>query len=96
VRNNWIIALVLLGVTPGLVRAQDQVFQKAFALYESGSVEEARRELLTVESQKYSVLDLSLLGTIEFQEGQLANAEAHLLSAISKEPGLAGARSTLA
>jgi len=96
VANYWITAIVLLGVAPGQMRAQDQVFKNAFALYTSGSVEEARHMLLASERQNPSALDLSLLGTIEFQEGHLADSRTHLLSAIGREPGLAGARSTLA
>jgi len=95
VQNYWIVALVLLGVTPGVVRAQDEAFKRAFALYQAGSFEDAHQVLSAVEQNKYSALDLSLLGTIEFQTGDLARAEQHLRSALSKEPGLAGARSTL-
>lgn len=91
--KSWILAL--LGLVSSLSRAQDPTFTKAFALYQSGSVEQARQTLLKSDRRSWSALDFSLSGTIEFQQGRLENSRKDLLSAINREPGLAGARSTL-
>lgn len=86
----------LIGVlgAAALASAQDAPFQKAFGLYQAGHNAEAREVLAPLKSK--TALDLSLLGSIEFGEGHLAAAEDYLRQALVKEPGLVGARLTLA
>jgi tetratricopeptide (TPR) repeat protein len=76
--------------------AQDQAFNRAFALYQQGALEKARAVLLQAVERTPSALDYSLLGGIEFQEGRLAEAEKYLNRALLLDPGLPGTRLTLA
>lgn len=73
--------------------AQDATFNRAFSLYQSGAVDEAQKVL---ETAPPTALSLSLLGSIEYQKAQLSQAERHLKAAVASEPGLEGARFTLA
>lgn len=73
--------------------AQDTPFKRAFALYQSGAVDEAAKILRTAPR---TALTLGLLGSIEFQKLQLPEAERNLRAAVTSEPGLQGARFTLA
>jgi tetratricopeptide (TPR) repeat protein len=81
---------------PFVVRAQDQTFKDAFALYQAGSIVQARDLLLAAEHKGPSALDLSLLGSIEFQAGDFADAERHLRRALSLNSELPGTRLTFA
>lgn len=76
--------------------AQDAAFHRAFALYQAGSLSEAERVLTAAIQTHPSALDLSLLGTIETQQGDLIQAETHIRKALLLEPGLQGARLTFA
>lgn len=76
--------------------AQDQAFRQAFELYKAGSLEQARAVLLASIDSHPSGLDFSLLGTIDVAAGRLDDAEQHLRQALKLEPGLSGARLTLA
>ena len=91
-----VFALALAGLVHGTANAQDQVFTKAFSLYQAGKIAEARDVLLASMSQRPTALDYSLLGSIEFQETRFTEAERHLGSALEKEPKLLGTRFTLA
>ena len=94
-------------MTPGLgfafavifvfqARAQDAAFKRAFTLYQQGSLLEAEALLADAVKAHPSALDLSLLGTIEYKQGYLPSAEDHIQKALVMEPGLQGARLTLA
>lgn len=76
--------------------SQDAAFQRAFTLYRAGSLPEAKKILTAALKQNPSALDLSLMGTIETQQGDLIDAENHFRKALILEPGLQGARLTLA
>ena len=78
----------------GLAAAQDQTFKDAFALYQAGSVEDARKLLLG--AARPSALDLTLLGSIEYQEQHFNEAEKYLRRALVLNPALPGAHATLA
>ncbi|MBV9937953.1 MAG: hypothetical protein JO150_05570, partial [Acidobacteriaceae bacterium] len=58
-------------------KAQDQTFKDAFALYQAGSISQARELLLTALEKTPSALDYSLLGSIEFEQKQFDSAEQH-------------------
>ena len=76
--------------------AQDQAFRQALELYKAGSLEQARAVLLASIGAHPTGIDFSLLGTIDVSTGRLDDAEQHLRRAIKLEPGLVGARLTLA
>ncbi len=95
-RTLWALVFAFVSLCPIQARSEDAVFDRAFALYQSGSVAEAQA-LLTAALNAYpSALDFSLLGAIEVQEGNLTSAEQHIRKALTLEPGLRGARLTLA
>ena len=85
---------VVFILAAGLAAAQDQTFKDAFALYQVGSVEDARKLLLA--AARPSALDLTLLGSIEYQEQHFNEAEKYLRRALVLNPALPGAHATLA
>ncbi len=87
-------ALCLLFSSPS--KPQTPIFGKAFALYQAGSLVEAKTLLAAEIKRSPAPLELSLLGAIELQLRELDNAEAHIRNALLLEPGLKGARFTLA
>ncbi len=89
-----LVLLVVAGSFPA--RSQDQAFKSAFALYQAGSLPQARDVLLAAIQKAPSALDYSLLGSIEFEEGHLDSGEQHLRRALVMYPGLPGTRLTLA
>lgn len=95
-RTLWALAFGLGLGCPFQARSQDPTFDRAFTLYQAGSLPEAQALLTAALKGQPSALDLSLLGTIEVQQGSLTSAETHLRRALSLEPGLKGARFTLA
>ena len=86
------IAAILLAAAN--LFAQDRAFTSAFAQFQAGNLEAAQKILQTAPHP--TALDLNLLGTIEFQQNNLSAAERHLRSAVALQPGMPGARSTLA
>ena len=95
-RTLWALIVALSSLCPLQARSPDAVFDRAFALYQAGSVPEAQALLTAALNAHPSALDFSLLGTIEVQEGNLTSAEEHIRKALAIEPGLRGARFTLA
>lgn len=89
-----LVTLLLLGA--GALWSQDQAFTHAFALYRSGQVSRARDVLQRAVQNAPAALDLSLLGSIEYQQNQLREAGAHLERALALDPGLPATRLTLA
>lgn len=81
---------VSISAVPGL--SQDAAFQKAFQLYRAGELSQARQLLSSLNGRERSALDCSLLGSIEFQQGELSSAERNLNAALAIQPGLVGAR----
>ncbi len=90
-----LLALLSVALCPIPAQAQDQAFKTAFGLYRKGSVEEARQLLLGTVERHPSALDLSLLGSIEFERTSFGDAERYLKQALALEPGLIGTRFTL-
>jgi tetratricopeptide (TPR) repeat protein len=89
-----VLVVLLCASMPAL--AQDQAFRQALELYKAGSLEQARAVLLASIGTHPTGIDFSLLGTIDVSTGRLDDAEQHLRYAIKLEPGLVGARLTLA
>lgn len=87
-------ALAVITTVPAW--SQDQAFTKAFALYQAGSISEARDLLSGAVKNHGSALDYSLLGSIEFQQQHLPEAGKYLERALALDPGLPGTRLTLA
>jgi tetratricopeptide (TPR) repeat protein len=99
INRHWItsvLALIILGLCSPAAKSQDQAFKNAFSLYKAGSLAEARHVLLVAIEHNPTALDYSLLGGIEFQQTNFADAERHLKSALSVESKLVGTRFTLA
>ena len=95
-RTLWTLAFGLgLGYSIQ-AQTQDAVFNQALALYKAGSLSKAQALLTAAMKGRPSALDLSLLGAIELRQGDLKSAEGHITKALAIEPGLKGARMTLA
>ena len=88
--NFALILIAGFGTVPA--HGQDAAFKKAFGAYRAGDLSQARDILSSVNTKERSALDFSLLGSIEFQERQFAEAEHDLKSALSIEPALVGTR----
>jgi len=95
-RTILVLACGMGLVSPFQAQPQNTVFNQAFTLYQAGSLAEAQALLVAAVKGRPSALDLSLLGTIEVQQGDLKSAEEHIRKALTIEPGLKGARMTLA
>ena len=77
-------------------RCQDAAFKSALELFQAGSVAQARHILLGAVAHQPTALDYSLLGSIDFEQGRLRDAELHLRKALKLTPGLPGTTLTLA